>query len=98
MNRLVAPTAGEEYLDGTPTSVIDPLALRRRVGMVFQLPALFGETVEETVLYGARLAGKDTDADRLLGTVGLDASSWTRSSRSPSGSYSSRKGGARQPG
>lgn len=74
INRLIEPTAGEVYLDGEPTSGMDPLDLRRRVGMVFQLPALFGATVEEATLYGARLAGKDTDAGRLLEMAGLDAS------------------------
>ena len=74
LNRLIEPTAGEVYLDGRPTSRMDPLELRRRVGMVFQLPALFGETVEEATLYGARLAGKEADASRLLETAGLDAS------------------------
>jgi len=42
VNRLVEPTAGEVYLDGEPTDGMDLLELRRRVGMVFQLPALFG--------------------------------------------------------
>jgi putative ABC transport system ATP-binding protein len=74
VNRLIEPTAGEIYLSGTPTSQIDPLELRRRVGMVFQLPALFGETVEDAVLYGARLAGKKADAGELLEMVGLDSS------------------------
>jgi ABC-type phosphate transport system ATPase subunit len=74
MNRLIEPTAGEVYLDGEPTSAMDPLELRRRVGMVFQLPALFGATVEEAVLYGARLAGRSADAGRLLEMAGLDAS------------------------
>jgi ABC-type proline/glycine betaine transport system ATPase subunit len=74
INRLIEPTAGEVYLDGEPTSGMDPLDLRRRVGMVFQLPALFGATVEEATLYGARLAGKDADAGRLLEMAGLDAS------------------------
>ena len=74
INRLVEPTAGEVYLDGKPTSRMDPLDLRRRVGMVFQLPALFGATVEEATLYGARLAGRSADADRLLEMAGLDAS------------------------
>lgn len=73
INRLVEPTSGEIYLNGTPTSDMDPLELRRRVGMVFQLPALFGESVEEAVLYGPRLLGKETDASRLLELVGLDA-------------------------
>jgi ABC-type methionine transport system ATPase subunit len=74
INRLIEPTAGEVYLDGEPTSAMDPLVLRRRVGMVFQLPALFGATVEEAVLYGARLAGRRADAGRLLEMAGLDAS------------------------
>jgi putative ABC transport system ATP-binding protein len=74
INRLIEPTAGEVYLDGEPTSGMDPLDLRRRVGMVFQLPALFGETVQEATLYGARLAGKDADAGRLLEMAGLDTS------------------------
>jgi ABC-type methionine transport system ATPase subunit len=74
INRLIEPAAGEVYLDGEPTSGMDPLDLRRRVGMVFQLPALFGATVEEATLYGARLAGKDADAGRLLEMVGLDTS------------------------
>src|SRR3712207_7209456 len=38
INRLVEPTAGEIFLDGTPTREMNPLELRRRVGMVFQLP------------------------------------------------------------
>ena len=42
--------------------------------MVFQIPALFGASVEEAVLYGARLAGMDADPRRLLEMVGLDAS------------------------
>ena len=72
VNRLIEPAAGEVYLDGSPTSGMDPLLLRRRVGMVFQLPALFGVTVEDAILYGARLAEKDADAVRLLEMVGLD--------------------------
>jgi ABC-type methionine transport system ATPase subunit len=74
INRLIEPSSGEVYLDGEPTRSLDPLQLRRRVGMVFQVPALFGASVEEAVLYGARLSGKDADSRRLLGMVGLDAS------------------------
>ncbi len=74
INRLIEPSSGEIYLDGEPTSALDPLELRRRVGMVFQIPALFGDSVEEAVLYGARLSGKDADLGRLLEMVGLDDS------------------------
>jgi len=74
INRLIEPTSGEIYLDGEPTSRLDPLELRRRVGMVFQVPALFGGSVEEAVLYGARLSHEDADPGRLLEMVGLSAS------------------------
>jgi len=71
INRLVEPTGGDVYLGGHLTGGLDPLELRRRVGMVFQLPALFGDTVEDAVLYGARLAGGDADVAQLLEMVGL---------------------------
>ena len=74
INRLIEPTSGEIYVDGEPTSGLDPLELRRRVGMVFQIPALFGGSVEEAVLYGARLSGRDADPGRLLEMVALDPS------------------------
>ena len=74
INRLVEPTEGEIFLDGAATSEMNPLELRRRVGMVFQLPALFGETVADVVLYGLRLVGRSTDVRRLLEAVGLDPS------------------------
>lgn len=76
VNRLIEPTAGEVYLDGTLTSAMNPLELRRRIGMVFQLPALFGETVGDAILYGPRLAGRErgVDASERLEKVGLDPS------------------------
>jgi ABC-type methionine transport system ATPase subunit len=72
INRLVEPISGEVFLDEIPTSEMDPLELRRRMGMVFQLPALFGETVADAVLYGLRLIGRSADVGRLLASVGLD--------------------------
>lgn len=74
INLLIEPSSGEVYLDGEPTRSLDPLELRRRVGMVFQIPTLFGNSVEEAVLYGARLSGKDVDSGWLLEMVGLEAS------------------------
>ncbi len=74
INRLIEPSSGEVYLDGEPTSGLDVLELRRRVGMVFQIPALFGGSVEEAVLYGTSLSGRDADPRRLLEMVGLSAS------------------------
>lgn len=82
INRLLEPTAGNIFLDGAPIEEIDPLELRRRIGMVFQLPALFGETVEDTVLYGVRLTGKRADLEHLLGLAGLAPSLASRNPQS----------------
>jgi putative ABC transport system ATP-binding protein len=73
INLLIEPSSGEVYLDGEPTRTLDPLELRRWVGMVFQIPTLFGDSVEEAVLYGASLSGKYVDSRWLLEMVGLDA-------------------------
>jgi ABC-type multidrug transport system ATPase subunit len=74
LNRLIEPASGEVYLNGESTGAMDPLELRRRVGMIFQLPALFGASVEEAILYGPRLIGREADARKLLESVGLDGS------------------------
>jgi putative ABC transport system ATP-binding protein len=44
-NRLDVPTAGRVLIDGADAAALDPLALRRRLGMVFQRPVLFAGTV-----------------------------------------------------
>src|SRR5215213_8664979 len=96
INRLIEPSSGEVYLDGEPTGSLDPLELRRRVGMVFQIPALFGTSVEETVLYGARLAGRSADPVQLLEVVGLDPSMCGRGPRdAPRRAAAARLGGPR---
>jgi ABC-type methionine transport system ATPase subunit len=82
INRLVEASAGNIFLDGAPIEEIDPLELRRRIGMVFQLPALFGDTVEDSVLYGVRLAGRCADVERLLGLAGLAPSLASRDPQS----------------
>ena len=82
INRLVESTAGNIFLDGAPIEEINPLELRRRIGMVFQLPALFGDTVEDSVLYGVRLVGKCADVERLLGLAGLSPSLASRNPQS----------------
>jgi putative ABC transport system ATP-binding protein len=48
-NRLEVPTAGRVTHRGQELDALDPLALRRRVGMVFQKPTLFGGTVDDNL-------------------------------------------------
>jgi putative ABC transport system ATP-binding protein len=53
---------------------LDPLALRRRVGLVPQLPAPVPGTVADNVCFGPRLHGEGVDPDRPLRLAGLDPS------------------------
>jgi len=74
LNRLEEPTEGTVYLDGTDYRTIAPTALRSRVGLVPQSPALRDGTVRENVAAGARLRGDPVDAgrvERLLDQVDL---------------------------
>lgn len=57
LNRLEDPSAGRILLDGQDIRDMDVFALRRRVGMVWQLPTLFPGTVLDNVTYGPRLRG-----------------------------------------
>ncbi|CAN1732349.1 ABC transporter I family member 17 [Linum perenne] len=65
------------FLDGRDITEIDVLSLRRRVGMLFQLPALFQGTVADNVRYGPQLRGKkisDKEVYNLLAMADLDSS------------------------
>ena len=41
LNRLWEPPSGTVFLDGTDIRELDVLGLRRKVGMLFQVPVLF---------------------------------------------------------
>ena len=72
LNRLVDPDSGAVAYQGRPLVEYDPLALRREVSLVPQLPALLEGTVESNLAYAARLADKDLDARECLRLAGLD--------------------------
>lgn len=72
LNRLADPDAGTIAYRGKSIGEYEPLALRREVSLVPQLPALLEGTVESNLLYAAGLAGKDLDAERCLRLAGLD--------------------------
>lgn len=56
---LEIPTSGKIFFDGhdTATSEAGRLALRRRMGMVFQKPAVLNTTVEKNVGFGLKFRG-----------------------------------------
>lgn len=77
INRLVEPSAGEIRIDGESIADADPVALRRRIGYVFQGIGLFPHwSVADNVAAIPRLLGwpearvRDRVAE-LLGRVGL---------------------------
>jgi len=77
INRLVEPSSGEIRIDGEPIADADPVALRRRIGYVFQGIGLFPHwSVADNVAAIPRLLGwpearvRDR-VDELLGRVGL---------------------------
>jgi putative ABC transport system ATP-binding protein len=73
LNRLADPDSGSVIYEGRDVRELDPLALRREVSLVPQLPALIDGTVHENVAYGPRLAGRSFDTRTCLELAGLDA-------------------------
>ena len=70
MNDLVPSyrSEGRVLLDGQDLAGkdVDPVAVRRRVGMVFQKPNPFPKTVWENVAFGPRINGFKGDLDELV--------------------------------
>ena len=74
LNRLDEPTGGRVLLEGRDAATIPPRELRRRLGMVMQMPVMFAGTVGDNIAYGPRQHGETLprDAiDTLLAGVGL---------------------------
>jgi phosphate transport system ATP-binding protein len=70
MNELV-PTAhadGEVIFNGINIygENVDPVEVRRRIGMVFQKPNPFPKSIHENVAWGARINGYKGDMDTLV--------------------------------
>ncbi|KAL0464013.1 UNVERIFIED_CONTAM: ABC transporter I family member 17 [Sesamum latifolium] len=77
LNRLWEPASATVFLDGVDICQLDVLHLRRRVGMLFQLPVMFEGTVADNVRYGPQLRGKklsDNEVHNLLALADLDPS------------------------
>ncbi len=55
---------------------IDPVAVRRRIGMVFQKPNPFSKSIYENVAWGARINGYRGDMDELVEKSLSQAALW----------------------
>lgn len=79
VNRLEAPDAGRVLLDGVDVASLEPASLRKRVGMIFQLPVLFEGGVRANLSYGLDEAPDDALVEALE-IVGLSGDFINRSS------------------
>jgi osmoprotectant transport system ATP-binding protein len=102
INRLIEPDAGVILVSGEDVLTLDPIALRRRIGYVFQGVGLFPHmSVAENIAITPRLLGWDARkrrerADELLRLVRLDPAAYrTRLPHELSGGERQRVGVAR---
>jgi phosphate transport system ATP-binding protein len=81
MNDLVPSSwlEGEVFFHGKNLydDDVDPVEVRRRVGMVFQKPNPFPKTIYDNVLWGAKINGFRGDADSLVEQSLRQAALWT---------------------
>jgi phosphate transport system ATP-binding protein len=81
LNRLSELTpgcrvSGEVRLDERDVLGVDPILLRRQVGMVFQKPNPFPMSIRENVLYGVKAAGLKVDHDQVVDNSLRQAALW----------------------
>ncbi|WP_050031448.1 phosphate ABC transporter ATP-binding protein PstB [Natrinema altunense] len=73
MNDLVdsARVEGELRFDGKNVydDDVDPVALRRKIGMVFQSPNPFPKSIRDNVAYGLKVQGKKDNVDEKVHTA-----------------------------
>ncbi|HST39770.1 MAG TPA: ABC transporter ATP-binding protein [Conexibacter sp.] len=74
-NRLLQPDAGTILLDGADVDGVEACALRRRVGLVGQVPVMLPGSVRDNLAYGLTERDDASDAalTRALAAAGLDA-------------------------
>lgn len=61
LNRLDEPTTGRILFNGRDIASLDPLSLRRRIGLVLQKPYMFEGTVRENLETPFRYPGKKAE-------------------------------------
>lgn len=80
MNELIPDTRleGTVLLDGQDIYApeVDVVELRQRVGMVFQRPNPFPQSVYENVAFGPKVLGMDCDLDEVVETSLRSAALW----------------------
>lgn len=80
MNELIpnVRTEGEVSFDGGNIydPRVDPVEIRRRIGMVFQMPNPFPKSIYQNVAWGAKVNGFTGDMDELVEQSLINAALW----------------------
>ncbi len=71
INRLTEADSGDILLDSMDIRAFDPKELRRRVGMVFQIPVVFKGSVRDNIAFGKKLWNTDADIDALAAEAAI---------------------------
>ena len=102
INKLIQPTSGKIFVNGTDISTMNPIELRRNIGYVIQNTGLFPHmSIKENLELIPKLKGEDPDSiekktKELLEMVGLDPKEYLhRFPKELSGGQQQRVGVAR---
>ena len=71
INRLSETDSGTIMLNGREIRDYPPIELRRKVGMVFQLPVVFKGSVRDNLAFGMKLWGDALDIEALAQACGI---------------------------
>jgi ABC-type multidrug transport system ATPase subunit len=88
LGQLSDPDDGQVLLDGVDVLTLPPRAVRRRIALVAQAPAMFPGTVLDNVRIGPRLAGEELPeaaARELITRAGLEPQFLGQDARALSG-------------
>lgn len=100
MNELISGVRieGQIEIDGEPLYVdgVDPVEVRRVIGMVFQRPNPFAKSIYDNVAFGARINGYQGDMDELVRQSLEQAALWDEVKDDLKGSGLALSGGQQQ--
>ena len=100
MNDLIEGCSlkGRILFDGADlySSDVDPVEVRRRIGMVFQQPNPFPKSIYENIAFGARINGYNGDMDELVERSLRQAAVWDECKDKLKESGNSLSGGQQQ--
>jgi putative ABC transport system ATP-binding protein len=71
INRLTEADSGTILVDSIDIKDLDPRDLRRRVGMVFQIPVVFKGSVRANIAFGKDLWNTDADVEALAAEAAI---------------------------